>query len=248
MRPSWTPVETLMRPTADEIRAYLVEHFVPLSALVESAGVSESEIQALQAAGCIPGPSYRVTSPDRVGSFVFGETVIPGMGPSGEYYARSVSTWVKAAVKGRQLHALDALGPKFADEFKSELKAVLRARRAWQSGLDFLFAAPGVEHTEAMQKFLDETWRHFLAGTYGVCVRDANTVSVIAEKEILQHQLTLLTQNGAKFTYTRAEWTVVNEVMLAYEAVTMPFAPHEYPRSSRKRLVEDLRARAVVDP
>ena len=79
-------------------------------------------------------------------------------------------------------------------------------------------------------------------------MRDARTVLVIAEKEILQHQLTLLTQNGAKFAYTRAEWTAVNEVMQAYETVTMPFAPHEYPQSSRKRLVDDLRAKAVVGP
>lgn len=235
-----------MNPTADETRAYLGQHFVPLSALVESTGVSDSEIRALQAAGCIPGPSYRVTAPDRVGSIVFGETVIPGLGPSGEYYAGSVATWVSAAGKRKPWPTLATLGPKLAAEFKSELKAVLLARQAGQAGMDFLFAAPDVEHSGAMQKFLDETWRHFLAGTYGVCVREASTVAVIAEKEIRQHQLTHLTQNGAKFTYTRAEWAAVNEVMLAYEAVTMPFAPHEYPLSSRKRLVDDLRAKAVV--
>ena len=133
-----------------------MQHFVPLSTLVESTGVSDSEIRALQVAGCIPGPSYRVTSPDRVGSFVFGETVIPGMGPSGEYYASSVATWVNAAVKRRHLQTLGTLGPKLAAEFQSEFKAVLLARQAWQSGLGFLFATPHAEQPEAMSKFLAE--------------------------------------------------------------------------------------------
>lgn len=235
-----------MNDLADQVRAYLGQYFVSLPLLAETAGVAEAEIRALQAAACIPGPSYRVTVPDKIGSVIFGDTVIPGIGPPGEYYARSAADGVRVAAKRARSQSLGTLGAQMAAEFQNEFKAVLLARQSWRSGMDFLFVSPGVEQAEVMGKFLGETWQHFRAGTFGVCVREAGSVPMIAEKEIVQHGLTQLTDNGARLAYSPSEWERVTGLMRAHEVVAMPFAPHEYPRSSRKRLVDDLRSRTVV--
>ena len=66
----------------------------------------------------------------------------------------------------------------------------------------------------------------------------------IARKEVLQEQLTAMTQNGARRAFDPAEIPALRQLIDDYAEASMPFSPIEYSRSSRKRLVDDLR-RAV---
>ena len=60
---------------------------------------------------------------------------------------------------------------------------------------------------------------------------------------MLQEKLAVLSDNGKKLLFSAAEARDLLQLIDAYAQSAMPFSPVEYPISSRKRLVEDLRAR-----
>jgi len=81
---------------------------------------------------------------------------------------------------------------------------------------------------------------HFLAGTYGVCVVHPDSAQKIAAKEIAQDCLVALTENGQKKIYRPDELPALRDAIAAYDVIAMPFSPVDYPRSSRKRLIDDV--------
>ncbi len=82
---------------------------------------------------------------------------------------------------------------------------------------------------------------YFFNGTFGLCVADPSSGAGIAEKELLQERLMELTLNGSRLADTADENHQLLALIDAYARSSMPFSPAEYPRSSRKRLVDDLR-------
>lgn len=86
-------------------------------------------------------------------------------------------------------------------------------------------------------------WEHFLQGTFGLCVANPLSEEAIAWKEVLQEKLTTLSDNGARAVFSAPKAQAMLELIDAYAQSAMPFSPVEYSVSSRKRLVEDLRAR-----
>ena len=65
--------------------------------------------------------------------------------------------------------------------------------------------------------------------------------SAYVYKEILQEKLSAITNNGSRVNYQNEDLAALKKLIDDYANSTMPFSPLEYPRSSRKRLVEDLR-------
>jgi hypothetical protein len=88
---------------------------------------------------------------------------------------------------------------------------------------------------------LDSAWEHFLHGTFGLCVADPGSVASIARKEVLQERLSAISNNGSRRSFDANEIPSLRALIDAYAAASMPFSPIEYPHSSRKRLVDDLR-------
>lgn len=93
-----------------------------------------------------------------------------------------------------------------------------------------------------LQARFDSMWSYFLDGTYGLCVAHPTSVRAIAHKELLQEELVALTNNGTRRDFSAAERRQVLVTIAAYDTACMPFSPLDYPLSSRKRLIDDLRA------
>ncbi len=76
----------------------------------------------------------------------------------------------------------------------------------------------------------------------------ANPVSAaaIAHEGVLQEKLVALSENGKKVVYPAQQARAMQELIAACAAAAMPFAPVDYPVSSRKRLLEDVRANMRV--
>jgi hypothetical protein len=89
-------------------------------------------------------------------------------------------------------------------------------------------------------------WQSFQQGIFGLCVANPVSEFEITRKEILQEKLTTLTDNGEQY----ADISIGKEALLLlidkYEEASMPFSPIEYPMSSRKRLVTDLRLKCTA--
>ena len=75
-----------------------------------------------------------------------------------------------------------------------------------------------------------------------MCVANPVSAAAIAHEEVLQEKLTQSSDNGSKTMFSPQLAQATHALIDAYAAASMPFSPIEYASSSRKRLVEDLRA------
>ena len=100
----------------------------------------------------------------------------------------------------------------------------------------------GAPIADGLQARTESAWTHFLNGTFALCVANPISEAHIAFKEVLQEKLTRQSENGSKTVFPLEQIQPMHELIDAYAAAAMPFSPIEYPLSSRKRLVEDLRA------
>jgi hypothetical protein len=92
----------------------------------------------------------------------------------------------------------------------------------------------------------ESAWKYFLNGTFALCVANPISEFHIAHKEVLQEKLMHQSENGSKGIYSAEQAVKMHELIDAYAAAAMFFSPIEYPRSSRKRLVEDLRKSMIA--
>ncbi len=102
-----------------------------------------------------------------------------------------------------------------------------------------------------METVIREYLPPFWDGTFGLCVADPSTGAGIMKKELLQARLEQVTDDGTNPVPKRIAMAELLQLIDAYARAAMPFSPAEYERSSRKRLIDDLRPiviRALAAP
>lgn len=203
-----------------ELDRYLGKHYLNADAFAQACDIAVDELHDLIRRELIPRPSY-VVRDGTLTSYVFGTLPAPGS-TDGQYFHPGMAPWVAKA-----RHDLVTNGVEGAGE------------RARSTFIDAFVTALG-ELDKSLHRLADSAWEHFQQGTFGLCVANPVDALAIARKEVLQEHLTVATQNGAKRSFDAAEIAIVRELIDDYAAASMPFSPIEYPRSSRKRLVDDL--------
>jgi hypothetical protein len=221
-----------------DLDRYLSKHYLNADQFANSCGISTSELFQLVDDGCIPAAAYIVTEQASIQSYAFGEMAAPDSTP-GHYFHPANRVWVTLA-KSAEFNANSAaLRQQFLSRFQSALadlnKNLFR--------LEDSFTPEGLVIAEGLSLRTDSAWLHFLKGTFGLCIANPISEVEIARKEILQEKLSALSENGSKADYTQAEMHILLPLIDEYAAASMPFSPIEYPRSSRKRLVDDLKKR-----
>lgn len=201
--------------------SYLYGHFYDLPTLVEKSGLSKAAVGRLQTLRIMPQPSYRLLMQSHSDSF-FGQhecTEQLAFYPTG-----SVSWLAKVAELKDEQQAFHI----FKTEYLSALSNIA-TRGCPFSG----------EHTEAVSLGVEQQWPHFLEGTYGVCTR-SGAVEEIAGKNIAVRVIESLIieppDKMAEETKSRLKAAVS-----LLDRVAAPFAPHELAKSSRERLVNQVR-------
>ena len=224
------------------LTTYLEKYYLNAQQFCAVCDIDGDELHALVAASLVPSPSYIVTESATIKSFVFGEMPAPGSSP-GEYFHRDSAVWVKQAVATIASHgqasAHTILKNKFTNNFAVALKELNTS--TWR--LSDSFDENGAVIPEGLKLRCDTAWKYFLNGTFSLCVTHPVSEAEIAKKEILQEKLTALSENGQKTDFTAAEKQMILQLITEYAKSAMPFSPIEYSISSRKRLVENLRAR-----
>lgn len=213
---------------------YLGRHFRTASQIAESCGLSSEVLDQLIEVRAVPQPSY-VVQPDRVMSAAFGELVNDGAA-SGRYFAPSQANWVK--------RALDVSGSEpLLAAFREEMARALADADRLIHRMPDAFDNRG-QPLPGLATRIDQMWDHFLNGVFALCIVDSGSIQSIARKEAMQERLTELCNSGAAMDAARRD--EVARLIDDYDRAAMPFSPAEYPRSSRKRLVEDLRVRLSI--
>jgi len=225
--------------TVQEISQYLERHFVTLSQLAQRSETAPEVILMLIAHECIPGHSYEIKSRMTVGSFVFGDTVIEEDVVE-RYYAPTVAVWVRRAQELAAKIPLREVSLAMKETFRSDYRTALFDLGAHKYDEGGCFRSETELDEEAFDRHFEDTWKHWVEGTYGVCTRNADSAANIARKNVAVSRLSHLTANGQKKTYSQKERDEILKAIVEYDEVALPFAPHDYPSSSRKRLVDNV--------
>jgi Family of unknown function (DUF6058) len=217
---------------------YLSRHYLNADQFAEHCGIGTRELFQLIDEQCIPAAAYVVTEQASIQSYVFGEMPAPDSTP-GQYFHPANHVWVALAKSAQFNGNAAALRQRFTARFETALSELNRDL----FHLEDSFTPEGTVITEGLNLRTDSAWQHFLKGTFGLCIANPISEAAIARKEILQEKLSALSENGSKTHYSQAEKPILLALIDEYAAASMPFSPIEYPRSSRKRLVDDLKTR-----
>ncbi|MDE2427535.1 MAG: hypothetical protein KGM99_02335 [Burkholderiales bacterium] len=219
---------------------YLQQHFLNAAQFASHCGIRETQLQDWIQQQLIPRPSYVVTGDGHIVSDVFGALDAAGATP-GDYFHPDMAVWVARAQRLLKDDDAAQAGQVMQQEFGAQFGAALTQlhRSTWQLN-------DGVAHDADIQARTEAAWSHFLKGTFGVCVAHPVSEAAIARKLVLQEKLRSLTDDGNKTNFTRDEAQIVLTTIAEFDQVAMAFSPADYARSSRKRLIDDMRARLLV--
>lgn len=207
------------------LQTYLDRYFLTKTAFAATAGVTPARLDALLALQAVPAPTYTCNG-STFHSAAFGPTDTTDAA-TGEYFRVDCTGWVQLADSAAQGQERATVIAALAAELDASLTAHLP--------------------DPALRQARIEAWLpYFFDGTFGLCVADPATGAGIARKEVLQDTLVSLTANGSDPAPAGITPAALLQLIDDYAAAAMPFSPAEYARSSRKRLVEDLKPRVAA--
>ncbi|WP_075791611.1 DUF6058 family natural product biosynthesis protein [Massilia putida] len=199
-----------------ELIDYLNTHFVTRAHLLAACATDSARLDACTRAGTMPAPSYRLKVRIDCASF-FGDHVEDH---AIDWYARGYVDWLRMLLDGA-----DDPYAVFAARYRAALEA---------QPLRHALPAPEL----AADAHVQSEWRHFIAGTYGLCTRTGLPEDVAA-KELAIRVIRALTDDGRQLDGAGRERLAAAIDLL--DRASSPFAPHERARSSRGRYVDALR-------
>jgi hypothetical protein len=194
-----------------ELIDYLHTHFLTRAQLLAACATDGAHLDAFTAAGTMPAPSYRLRIRIDCASFFGDHAETHAL----DWYAAGYVEWLRMLLAGEP----DPYG-RFAARYRAALAAL---------------PLSGIEATDAL---LRDEWRHFLAGTYGLCTR-SGLPEDIAAKELALRVIRALTDDGRPLDDGERDRLAAAVALL--DRASSPFAPHERARSSRARYVDAFR-------
>lgn len=229
----------------NNLQSYFDRYFLATPAVAAALGIGEHRCDELVTEGLFPAPSY-VVSAQRLRSVVFGEFDTPGLADA-QYFHRDMLAWMRHALRLLEQHDLDTARSMLEQTFKHDFGAALQTlhRTCWP--LSDAFDAQERIIEAGLNARCQKNWAYFQAGIFGLCVAHPVSAAAIAEKEILQEKLIAFSHNGTRTEYEESEMALLLETIEHYEKAAMPFTTLEFPRSSRYRLVDQLRLRLATD-
>lgn len=202
------------------LETYLRTHFVDKTTFALTVGITVKRLDQLILAKAIPAATYTCDGLS-VASAVFGVTTI-NESITGEFFRPECVRWVQLATQAPTGSERAAVLSQLSTELRTSL-------------------AEHYSSAETIESKIEAYLPYFFNGTFGLCIADPSTGAGIVKKEMLQEKLIALTANGS--IAAPAETSIKQLITLIddYADSAMPFSPAEYERSSRKRLVDDLR-------
>lgn len=202
-----------------ELIQYLNLHFFTTGQLLERCGIDGAQLARLQQQRIMPGPSYRLRLDIGCDSFFGPHTEQVAV----DYYSKGCAAWLEQTAG---LHDEASVRELFMDRYSKRLGEL---------------AASGIAPSEpsfANAERLGQEWNAFLDGIYGLCTV-SGLPEDIAAKEASIAVIRELTEGGEMNASGLARLRLAVDML---DSVGAKFAPHEAPRSSRRRYVDGVRA------
>lgn len=230
-----------MQSKPQAVLEYLSTHFLTLAQLSQKTGVFQEEILLWIDRKWLPRHSYEVSSYLCVSSGVFGETPLPHTTLC--FYAKGLLPLIERIKTLAPKLSQSSLAVMIQESFQTAYqKAFVALEAHWYGFLEY-FPFDGHPPGTSFSLYLQAIYQDWLQGHCGICVTHCERAEDIARKDIFQNHLKILTHDGKKEHFSSAEKQQIYFAVQQYRSVAMPFGPHDYPLSSRKKLVDDVMTR-----
>ena len=205
-----------------ELIKYLNAHFITRAELLELTQSNDKTLNELQQLGLMPQCSYRLKLNLESDSF-FG---LHHDAQELEYYAKGYISWLTEIRNHKNRN--DAY-KVFAARYEA---AVSRLK-------DLGHTSNHPKVNERLAVHIEEEWSHFLKGIYGLCTK-SGLPEDIAAKELAICEINELIETDS---LNQAQLVRLQKAVNLLDSVSSLFAPHERLKSSRRRLVDEVRRR-----
>ncbi len=199
---------------------YLNEHFYTREELVEISGVSELQLADFQKRLLMPLRSYNLSLDISCKSF-FGEHSSSGQI---EYYSKGYTSWLGIL---NSMENTENAYNLFEQRYANTVEDLARSGFVSNEG----------KLNAGLDDHIKEEWKHFLSGTYGLCTKNGLPED-IASKEVA---ISLINELLDKKLLSKIELVQLAKFVTLLDSSSSDFAPHEYQRSSRYRLIDEVR-------
>lgn len=194
---------------------YLNTHLIEEQTLLARTHISAAQLAKWQAERLAPQPSYRLSLAINSNS-CFGDHV---ENHTFAYYPHGTPLWLGTITS---MHNEQQAFAHFVERYRATATS--------------LCADEHIDDTHLDEQYLQEEWQHFLDGTYGVCTK-SGLPEAIAIKDLSVTAIEKL------LTQSNPDRQTLHQLIDLLDEVSAPFAPHERQKSSRQRLITELRQR-----
>jgi len=199
---------------------YLNKHFFTKQELLDITKVTEQDLFKYQENGVMPKCSYKLNLNLKSDSF-FGlyndEQEI-------EYYAKGYTSWLAII---QSLNSTEAVYSTFANRYKVAIESLKEQGHSSSNS----------KITSRLNDHIEEEWSHFLNGIYGLCTK-SGLPEDIAAKEFSILEINELSELNELTPEQLSKLTLAVDLL---DSASSLFAPHERLKSSRHRLVNEIR-------
>ena len=214
-----------------ELINYLSRYFLTKQELLAATKITEQKLSNYQQLKIMPKCSYKLQLNVASTSF-FG---LHNEEQEVEYYAKGYISWLAIVQSLNDVQSIYAL-------FETCYKATIEQLRI-------------LGHYSTNQKInasldlhIKEEWQHFLDGIYGLCTKSGLPEDIAAKEfSILEiNELTANTELTELAELTEQQLNQLTRAVNLLDSVSALFAPHERLKSSRHRLVDEVRRTYVL--
>ena len=210
-----------------ELIKYLNEHFITKSELLECSKITEQELKQFQHEDLVPKASYKLELNLASNSF-FG---LHSENQELEYYGKGYISWL-ATVKS--LESNEAVYLNFVERYKAAINS-LKGKG---------YASADHKVNEGMDLHIEEEWSHFLNGIYGLCTKSGLPEDIAAK----DFAILIINEIIEAPTLDEKQRKRLESAVNLLDSVSALFAPHERLKSSRHRLVDEIRRKYQLKP
>jgi len=203
-----------------ELIKYLNKHFYTKQELLDITKVTAEDLLKYQEKGQMPKPSYKLSVNLKSDSF-FG---LHSEAQEIEYYAKGYSSWLAII---QSVNSIEAVYSIFVKRYKIAIKSLEKQG----------YSSTDTKVTSALDDHIKEEWSHFLNGIYGLCTQ-SGLPEDIAAKEL---SILIINELSACNELTDEQQNKLTLAVDLLDSASSLFAPHERLKSSRHRLVNEIR-------
>ena len=203
-----------------ELIKYLNKHFITKQELLDITKITEHDLSKYQEDGVMPKCSYKIILNIKSDSF-FG---LHHDAQEIEYYAKGYSSWLAII---QSLNSTEAVYSVFANRYKIAIESLK------EQG----YSSTNSKVTSELNEHIKEEWGHFLNGIYGLCTKSGLPEDIAAK----EFSILVINELSEHNELTPDQLNRLNLAVDLLDSASSLFAPHERLKSSRHRLVNEVR-------